>query len=503
MMNRDNPYNSEEFNQDSILKNTLPLPQKNSESRKLVRDLKEAVKLSGLEDGMTISFHHHFRDGDHVVNMVLDLLSEMGFKNLGLNASSLTGGQKNLVKHIESGLITRIEASGIHGALGEYVSTGNMEMPVIFRSHGGRAYAIAKGEAKIDVAFLGAPSSDAFGNALGYVKSENNDLMCGSLGYAMVDAMYAKKTIIITNNLVNYPNTPFSIPEHHVDYVVYTDKPVGNPSGIKSGTTRSNFNVREDLIGEKCAEIIEASGYLENGFSMQMGSGGASLAVAGYIRERMVKKDIKAAFALGGITAATVKMHEEGLIERLLDVQSFDLEAARSIKENKFHQEISAIQYASIGNKSSAVEKLDFVVLSGLEVDVDFNVNALTGSDGLIMGALGGHPDTAAGASLTIIAIPLTRGRIPCVVNKVLTVVTPGNTVDVIVTDHGIAVNPLRKDLTAKLKDSGIKLTPIEELKYKAEKITGKPKPIEFKEKIVGIVNYRDNSIIDRIKQVK
>ena len=37
-----------------------------------------------------------------------------------------------------------------------------MENPVVIRSHGGRARAVA-GDIHIDVAFLGAPSSDAYG----------------------------------------------------------------------------------------------------------------------------------------------------------------------------------------------------------------------------------------------------------------------------------------------------------------------------------------------------
>lgn len=474
----------------------------NKNTNKLVKSLEEAICLSGLKDGMTISFHHHFRNGDYVVDMVLDILAEKGFKDLRITASSLTGGQKNLVEHIKKGVVTRIESSGIHGALGEFVSTGHMENPVIFRSHGGRAYALEERELEIDVAFIGAPSCDAFGNANGSISAGDSTFMCGSLGYAMMDAKYAKNTIIITNHLAAYPNIPCGISENDVDYVVVTEQPIGNPKGIMSGTTRSAFNPREDLLGEKCADIIEAVGCLKDGFSMQMGSGGASLAAAGYIRNKILEMKIQAGFALGGITGIIAQMHEQGLIQKLLDVQSFDLAAAKSLKENKNHQQISASWYASCKNRGAAVNKLDFVILSCLEADLNFNVNALTGSDGLIMGALGGHPDTAAGASVTVIVTPLTRGRIPCIVDNVITVVTPGSTVDIIVTDHGIAVNPRRKDLAEKLRLAGIPIKSIEELKYRAEKITGIPKNINFKEKTVGIVNYRDNTVIDVVRQV-
>jgi citrate lyase subunit alpha/citrate CoA-transferase len=56
-------------------------------------------------------------------------------------------------------------------------------------------------------------------------------------------------------------------------------------------------------------------------------------------------------------------------------------------------------------------------MLSALEIDTDFNVNVMTGSNGVLRGASGGH-SAAAGADLTIITAPLVRGRIPCVVEK-------------------------------------------------------------------------------------
>jgi citrate lyase subunit alpha/citrate CoA-transferase len=217
----------------------------------------------------------------------------------------------------------------------------------------------------------------------------------------------------------------------------------------------------------------------------------------------MIAGDIKASFALGGITGQFVEMLKEGLISKLYDTQSFDLKAAKSIGENVDHCEISASFYANPHNKGCVVNKLDIVLLSALEIDTDFNVNVITGSDGVIRGASGGHCDTAAGAKLTMIVAPLIRGRIPTIVDKVNTVITPGETVDVVVTDRGIAVNPLRKDLIEKLIKAKLPVFTIEELKEKAEKITGKPKAIEYLDKIVGVVEYRDGSIIDVIRQVK
>ena len=179
------------------------------------------------------------------------------------------------------------------------------------------------------------------------------------------------------------------------------------------GATRLTTKPKELLIAETCANVIEGTGRFKEGWSVQMGSGGASLAVVRFLRDRMIAKNITASFALGGITGQIVDMHEEKLIKKILDVQSFDLRAAKSLKDNRFHQQISASYYASPSNEGTAVNQLDIVVLSALEVDTNFNVNVLTGSDGIIRGAIGGHPDTAIGASVSIIVVPLTRGRIP------------------------------------------------------------------------------------------
>lgn len=490
------------FDPDSFTKNSRTLEEREKLNNKIVPSLEDAIRLTGLKDGMTVSFHHHFRNGDYIVNMVMDKLAEMGFHDLVLAASSLTDCHAPLIRHIRNGVIRRIETSGLRGELADEISHGLMEVPVVFRSHGGRAYAIETGELPIDVAFLGAPSCDPYGNANGYSRDVDGGVMCGSMGYAKCDAQYAKKTVILTNHIVSYPNAPFGIPESDVDYIVEVSE-IGNPEGIMSGATRFTKNPKELMIAETAANVIEASGRFKDGFSIQMGSGGASLAVGRFLREKMLRDQIKASFALGGITGSIVDLHEEGLISKILDVQSFDLRAAESLKNNRFHQQISASYYASPSNEGTAVNQLDLVVLSALEVDCDYNVNVLTGSDGVIRGAIGGHPDTAYGASVAIIVCPLTRGRIPCIVKRVNTVVTPGKVVDVIVTDQGVAVNPRRKNLLKKIQDAGIPLCTIEELQQKAESIVGRPDPIEYTDRIVGVVTYRDGSVIDLIRQVK
>lgn len=53
----------------------------------------------------------------------------------------------------------------------------------------------------------------------------------------MIDAKYADQVVVLTDHLVDYPNTPISIPQTDVDYVV-TVGAIGDPQGIAKGATR-------------------------------------------------------------------------------------------------------------------------------------------------------------------------------------------------------------------------------------------------------------------------
>ncbi|MEG1049410.1 MAG: citrate lyase subunit alpha, partial [Oscillospiraceae bacterium] len=123
---------------------------------------------------------------------------------------------------------------------------------------------------------------------------------------------------------------------------------------------------------------------------------------------------------------------------------------------------------------------------------------------GYIMGGSGGHADTAAGSKLSIIIAPLIRARLPLIVDRVTCITTPGSTVDVVVTQRGIAVNPKNPELKEKLKKAGLPIMEIAELKALAEGITGVPKPVELDaSRVVANVLYRDGTLIDTIKKVK
>ena len=476
-----------------------PLVKRNLPSdNKLLASIEDAFKTLKITSGMTLSFHHHLRNGDYVLNMVLAVAAKLQLKDLKIAVSSIFPSHKPLIEHIKNGVVTELDTNYISGPVAEAVSQGILAKPITMRTHGGRARAIECGQLKIDVAFIAAPAADCYGNLNGvYGKSA-----CGSLGYAMPDAQYAEKVVAITDNLMPYPLYPVSIAQDRVDYVLVVES-IGDAAGIVSGTTKITKDPVGLIIARNAAQVIKGSGLLKEGFSFQTGAGGASLATAHFVKQIMQKEQIKGSFMLGGITNYMVEMLEEGYFQAIMDVQGFEHGAIRSLLENPNHLEISAGVYASPFNSGAAVNKLDAVILGATEIDTGFNVNVTTGSDGKLMGGSGGHSDAAAGAKTTIIVANLLRGRLPIIIDKVTTRTTPGETVDVLVTDRGIAVNPRRPELAEALKRAGLQVITIEALQGEVERLTGKPQPIQTTDRIVAVVEYRDGSVLDVVYQVK
>lgn len=466
---------------------------------KLLPNLKEAIIQSGLKDGMCVSFHHHLRGGDYVLNMVMDEIASIGFKNIKINASAIQDGHTPLIQHMKNGVVTALETGYIGPAVGRAISEGMLQTPVIFRTHGGRPSAIESGESQIDVAFIGASAADCMGNCTGKIGRS----ACGSLGYAFADAYYAKKVVIVTDNIVPYPLYETSISENYVDYVVQVDA-IGNPAGIVSGTTRLPKDPIALKIASYAAKVIEASGLLKDGFSFQTGAGGASLAVAAYLKEIMLRGKIHGSYALGGITGYMVDMLESECFQAIQDVQCFDLRAIESINKNPRHFEISASRYASPTAKSTAASSLDAVVLGATQIDTNFNVNVHTDSNGHIIGGSGGHTDVAECAKMSIIVAPFSRARMPVVVDHVNCISTPGKSVDILVTQCGISINPIREDLKDMLLHADLPLIDIHRLKAFADNINGIPnEQPNVDSQIVGQVINRDGSLLDTIRIAK
>lgn len=464
---------------------------------KVVGSLREAISAAGLRDGMTVSFHHHLRSGDYVINMVMNEIAAMGIKNLTVNASSLFDVHAPLAEHIKSGVITKIITDYMSAGLGKYISAGIMEQPVEFMTHGGRPTAIMQGKTPIDVAFVAAPAADGDGNCTGKIGRS----ACGSLGYAFADAEYAKKTIIITDGLCEKLEEP-SIDGKFVDFVVCADE-IGDPRGIVSGTTTITRDPVGLIMARDAADVIKYSGLLKEGFSFQTGAGGASLAAAKFLMDIMLEEKIRGSFGLGGITGYMVDMLRAGCFEELRDVQCFDLKAVESIRTDPRHHEIGAFEYASPANGHAWVNSLDAVILGATEIDTDFNVNVHTDSAGIIMGGSGGHSDTAAGAKLAMVIAPLFRARQPIITDRVNCISTPGKDIDVLVTQYGIAVNPKNEELRDRLIRAHMPVVSIEELKAKAESLCGVPKALEHGERVVAKVIGRSGEVQDLIYQKK
>jgi len=177
------------------------------------------------------------------------------------------------------------------------------------------------------------------------------------------------------------------------------------------------------------------------------------------------------------------------------------------------HHEITTAYYASVANKESAVNLLDLAVLSALEVDLEFNLNTVC-AGGRIIGGIGGGQDVAAGADLTIIFLPLATGKdgkgFPKVVDKVYTRTTPGEVVDVVVTEEFASVNPNSRSthkeaLLERAKDFGVQLLSIEELYQKAtakaESFGAIPRPKPTADEVVHVIEWRDGTLLDVIRK--
>ena len=464
---------------------------------KLVGGLREAIIASGLKSGMTISAHHSLRNGDRLLNDLVKEIDALGINDIKIAASSVHVVHAELIPYIRKGVITGLEC-GVNGPIGELISKGELDCPIVVRSHGGRARALITGEVPVDVAFLAAPCCDEYGNFNGFFGPS----ACGSLGYALIDAQYARTVVAVTDNLVPYPATPVSIPQSLVDFVAQVPS-LGDPKKIVSSTTRITTDPIGLQIAQHAATVIEASGYVKDGFSFQTGTGGISLAVAEHVRNLMRKNKAKGSFGCGGITGYFVDMLEEGLFEGLFDVQCFDLKAVQSIGRNQRHMEMSADTYANPFNCGAVVDRLDCAILSATEIDVNFNVNVNTESMGYLLHNTGGHCDVAAGAKVSIVVCPSIRGRLPMIRDEVTTITTPGETVGVIVTERGIAVNDNLPELKAELIRRKAPVKEIRQLRDEIHAVTGVPRPVEFEDKVVGLIEYRDGSIIDVVRKVR
>lgn len=460
----------------------------------IFRSFEELFKIIPIHENKNISFHHHLRNGDYVLNDVLTHYIKEEVKGINLFPSAIFPNYTNILKLLKNNQVQNITTNYLNGPVAEYISKNGVPGELKMQTHGGRARAIIDNKSEIDIAFIACPCVDNLGNGTGY----HGHTVCGSLGYAIPDSKKAKIVVLITDYIQESIIDNPEIIGSDVDYIVHVDS-IGDSNGIVSGTTNITTNPIGVKIAKNTSKLLHELGVIKDGFSFQSGAGGVSLRVTKDVREIMLKENIKASFFSGGITKYHVEMLEEGLVEKLYDVQCFDLEAIDSLSRNKDHYAISASKYANPDDKEMVIKNLDVVILGATEIDYNFNVNVTTDSHGTVIGGSGGHSDTASESKLTVIVSPLIKGRIPIIKDRVTTITTLGKNVDVFVTERGIAINPNRTDLLSKLKDSKLNILPIESLANLAYKYTGVPKELKHSKTIIGVVEDRTYDIIDNI----
>jgi len=460
----------------------------------LVNNIDELFSCIDIFSNKNISFHHHLRNGDYVINYILDKYLKENVKDINLFPSAIFPSYTKILDLIKRGQINNITTNYLNGPVADYISKNGLIGKLTMQTHGGRARSIIEGKNAIDIAFIAAPFVNLKGDVIGY-KGTNK---CGSLGYIIPDSIHAKIKVLVTDNLVDEIIENPEISGDNIDYILLVDK-IGDKEGIVSGTTEITKNPIGVKIAKNTSQLLKDLGLIKNGFSFQSGAGGVSLRVTKDVKDIMIKENIKASFFSGGITKYHVEMLEENLVEKLYDVQCFDLEAIESLNKNKNHIPISASKYANPANKERIIKDLDVVILGATEIDYQFNVNVTTDSHQSLIGGSGGHSDTATDSSVCVIVSPLIKGRLPIIKERVTTITTLGKNVDCFVTERGIAINPLRKDLIAKLKKSKLKIYTIEELAQIAFNFTNHPKEIVNRDNIIGVIEDRTYDIIDYI----
>ena len=190
------------------------------------------------------------------------------------------------------------------------------------------------------------------------------------------------------------------------------------------------------------------------------------------------------------------------MTDYILDGQTFDLDGVRSMRENPRHVYTSPCTSYNWHGKGNFSSLVDVVVLGATEVDIDFNANVVTHSDGLLLHGIGGWQNCLF-SKCTIIAIPSIRKNIPIIVDKVTTLVGPGELIDVVVTDRGIAINPKRKDLISLTKNCDLPIRDITEIKAEIDNVIESPAlQTNRSNNIISVVKWVDGTVIDSIYKV-
>jgi len=504
-------FNTAEFESQIVgRRGAAPIAHRSSKVTSL-----EAV-MDLIADGDVISYPHYYRTGDKGLEQVVAALRAAGKRHIILYGNALFDHTDPwLIEAVRDGVISGVYGN-VYRKFGAHVMAGDLlPWKTVGFSHGNRVRKLQTGEVHIKVAFGPVPMADVHGNANGLMGRESQ--WCGPLGLFAADAEFADYVCLLAGTVSQSLIMPASLSMEQVDFVVPMEVP-GLSEGIGSGTLnveKARANPFNAQIADNITQVMLASGVLKENFNFQVGSG-AGLIVLENIRTLLKQRAIHANFAIGGVNSLHVEMLEEGTLKHLLHGQLFEPSptVVQSLLSHPGHHEITAGFYASVANKEAAVNMLDLAVLSALEVDLQFNLNTVC-ANGRIIGGIGGGQDVAAGADLTVIFLPLATGKngkgFPKVVDKVYTRTTPGEVVDVIVTEEYVTVNPASQSRHKErlLEDAGkygIELISIEALHEKsmtkAQQFGTLPVAAETTDEVVHVVEWRDGTLLDTIKQV-
>lgn len=464
----------------------------NQNQAKLADSLRQALDQVGLKIGMVVSTHHGLKNADEVAFLFFSTVKIMGINYLSWAPADTFPCHDEMVQFFENSVITKMEGP-VRGKMGKYCSQGKMHEKVHLRSFQGRANALKSGDLNIDLAIIAAPIADVYGNASGW----NGKVSGGPLHKALLDVKHAKRVIVVTDNLVGKPIDGPEITHSMVDFVVkepqLTKKSFVLPKKVKLTHSPDKF-----LIAENAFNFLKALNILHNQPSVYLGSGEIQLTILQLIHTYLKERRQTLSQGLGKGSYLSVKMLNEGTLNQIIDMDPADEIALKSLKANSNHQ---MFDYTTDHlDLEELFSTLDIVFMGAIQVDTNFNGNVVTASDGTMVSGVGFWQECLKG-KIVVLVLPLQRDRVPGVVSKLTTACDLGHNIDVVVTERGIAINPLRKDLLNSVKNKRLPLKSIIELKNEAEQICGVPESVKFGSNTVAMVHATDGTVIDTVKQ--
>lgn len=430
--------------------------------------ISEVFDVLDIKDRMTISFNHYLGNGDYVQNIVNEEILKRDIKGLYYAPNSIFSNNTILSTLIENKNVTNIETTFLNGKVADTIGEGKLDGLLIINTIGGRSRKIESGEMPIDVAFITLPA---------FYKEGNTD---NCLEYAISDLKYAHKVVLVTD-CKSSALSKIELINKYVDVILEVDKVGEQVNNLLESTTD-----KEDLeIASLTSELLNELGLIKNNMSMQIETNKKTLAVINNIRDIMEQNNIKSSFVIGEKNNIFMDMQKKGLLEKFYDIKN--LNSSKYV--NPYDEPIC--------------DKLDFVVLNANEIDKDFNVNVITDFNGKIIGGSNVHSDIAHGAKVTVVITKLNEAKTSIIKNKVTTITTPGEDIDILVTEKGISINPKRNDLIEKIKYSKLPIYSIDELFELSNDSVDASNMIETTNQIIGYVQYRDGSIIDNLYKYK